>query len=447
MIAHLPPDKANTLKQAYQVCELGALEGESQKYYVDLSEVRDPTAINSLKKKLDFSEPGQFRSILFTGHRGSGKSTELLRLKNQLEQEYRVVYLKADSVLDINDTDYIDLYLVLIHEIMKEAAELKLKLNSTLVQTFEDWFKEITEETDHTVEKHIGLEAKVGIEAPFLMRLMAKLSAQIKGSYIQRKKVRNTLQQDIGALQANMNALLLNAFEKLREKYNGYSKGFLVMFDNLDRLPLEVADRLYFDYATQLQDINCTLIYTAPISVVYSNKNLNRAFSEPHIIPMVKIYQPLGNDLKYARKALNDFAQVITKRIDYNAVFTDPKLIMELVTNSGGHVRQLMQMMAQACLLTNSPTDKIDKTIIQSVIKKQYINFDRIIPEDHYPLLAQVYQERRVRQTEDGQIMLFNLSVLEYNGDERWNYINPVILQSPRFQKALQQAHQVLQTS
>ena len=447
MIAHLPPDKATTLKQAYQVCDLGALEGESQKYYVDLSEVRDPTAIKTLKKKLGYSEPGQFRSVLFTGHRGCGKSTELLRLKGELEQEYRVIYIKLDSFVDLNDTDYIDLYLVLIHEIMKESGKLQVKLDSTLVEKFEEWFKEITEETEETVGNYANLDAELGIKTPFLIRLMAKLSAQIKGSHVQRKTVRTTLQQDIGTLQENMNGLLLDAFEKLRAKYNQYSKGFLVMFDNLDRLPLEVADRLYFDYATQLQDIKCTLIYTAPISVIYSNKNLTRAFSEPHIIPMVKIYQQVGNDLKYARKALNDFAQVITKRIDCKAVFTEPKLIMELVTNSGGHVRQLMQMMAQACLLPNSPTDKIDETVIQSVIKKQQINFDRVIPEDHYSLLAQVHEEKRAPQTDDGQLMLFNLSVLEYNGDERWNYINPVILRSPRFKKALQQAHQVLQTS
>jgi hypothetical protein len=35
---------------------------------------------------------------------------------------------------------------------------------------------------------------------------------------------------------------------------------------------------------------------------------------------------------------------------------------------------------------------------------------------------------------------MFNLSVLEYNGDNRWNYPNPVVRQSESFQTALQNA-------
>jgi hypothetical protein len=35
--------------------------------------------------------------------------------------------------------------------------------------------------------------------------------------------------------------------------------------------------------------------------------------------------------------------------------------------------------------------------------------------------------------------MLYNTSVLEYNGDSRWNYPNPVVMNSESFQTALQQ--------
>jgi len=35
---------------------------------------------------------------------------------------------------------------------------------------------------------------------------------------------------------------------------------------------------------------------------------------------------------------------------------------------------------------------------------------------------------------------MFNLSVLEYNGNTRWNYPNPVVKQSDAFQAALRAA-------
>lgn len=440
----IPADKAKTLKAAFQACDVGALQGEAQKYYVDLSAVRSPVSINSLKTRLDFLDPGQFEAVLFTGHRGCGKSTELLRLKAHLEKEYRVIYLETDDSLDINDADYIDLYLVLIRQVMREVGKLKLALDRQLLANFEQWFKEITQETEESVEKSASLdtEAEAGVEVPFLAKLVVKLLAQIKGSHVQRKTVRTTLQQDIGRLKTDMNALLLDAFEKLRQAYPQYSKGFLVMFDNLDRVPPEVGDRLYFDYAPQLQDLNCTLIYTVPISVVYSDKNVNNSFSQPHIVPMVNIYRQQDGKLGYDLEVLKQLARLITERIDCRAIFASPAgkpnaLVMELLKASGGHVRQLMQMVAKACLVAaGRGSSQIEAIDVAYVIKQERFNFERVVPEHHYPLLVQVCRQQRVPQTADGQRMLFNLSVLEYNGDRRWNYINPVIRQSEPFQEA-----------
>jgi hypothetical protein len=36
-------------------------------------------------------------------------------------------------------------------------------------------------------------------------------------------------------------------------------------------------------------------------------------------------------------------------------------------------------------------------------------------------------------------LMLFNTSVLEYNGLDRWNYPNPAVLRSELFQRALRE--------
>ena len=446
----IPEGKATTLKTAFQACDVGALRGAAQRYYVDLSAIRSPASINSLKTRLDFLDPGQFEAVLFTGHRGCGKSTELLRLKAHLEQEYRVIYLETDDALDINDADYIDLYLVLIRQVMREVGALKLRLDPRLLGNFEAWFKEITQESEESVEKSVSLEteAEAGVEVPFLAKLVVKLLAQIKGSHTQRKTVRTTLQQDIGRLKADMNALLLDAFEKLRVAYPQYPKGFLVMFDNLDRVPPEVGDRLYFDYATQLQDLNCTLIYTVPISVVYSDKNVNNSFSQPHIVPMVNIYQQQDQKLGYNREVLQGLARLITGRMDHRRVFASPAaggkpdvLVMRLLKASGGHVRQLMQMVAKACLAAASRgATQIEEADVEYVIKQEQFNFERVVPDHHYPLLVQVCEQQRVPQTADGQRMLFNLSVLEYNGDRRWNYINPVIKNCDAFQEAQTQA-------
>ena len=64
-------------------------------------------------------------------------------------------------------------------------------------------------------------------------------------------------------------------------------------------------------------------------------------------------------------------------------------------------------------------------------------DYGRSIPEHHWELLARVRREQSVLNDEDHQLMLFNLSVLEYQNEERWCDVNPVILGLPAFEAAL----------
>jgi len=442
----IPVDRAKTLKAAFRACDVGQLVGKDiQRYYVDLSKVRNSKSIKSVSTKLDFIEPGEFSTILFTGHRGCGKSTELRRIQHEWESQYRVIYLEADAELDILDAEYTDLYLVIIKKVADELSKLELKFDRKLLKNFESWFKEVTQETEETVEKSVSLDASIegGFEIPFISKLLAKLLAQIKGSDKQKTTIRQTIQRDIARLKTDINLLLSDAFHKINKKYSQYSKGLLMVFDNLDRVPPHVGNHLFFDYAAQLQELNCTIIYTAPISVVYSEKNLSNAFDSPNIVSMVNIYEFNRNncDLQCNQEGLEAIANLIEHRVDVDAVFEDRQLLLNLAKASGGHVRQLMQMTASSCLTAaTSGNNKVTADDVIYAIKQEQFNFERIIPTDHYPELAQVCLEKDVRKDELGRTMMFNLSVFEYNGSSRWNYINPVIKESDAFQKALHAA-------
>lgn len=185
-MANLPDRRAKTLKEAFRLCDVGPLEGEEAiaSYDVDLSPVRSSVAISSVSTQLDFLAAKKFDSLLFTGHRGCGKSTELQKLKKRWERPYRVIYVESDVEIDSKDADYTDLYLVIIKQVSDDLAKLGLSFSHSLLKAFEDWFKEITDETEESVEKSVSLTttAEAGVEIPFLSKLMAKLLAQIKGS-------------------------------------------------------------------------------------------------------------------------------------------------------------------------------------------------------------------------------------------------------------------------
>lgn len=82
---------------------------------------------------------------------------------------------------------------------------------------------------------------------------------------------------------------------------------------------------------------------------------------------------------------------------------------------------------------------KIKSDDVDYAIKQEQFSFERTIPHDHYSVLAEVCLTKNLDNKEIAQQVLYNTSILEYNGNKRWNYVNPVIKQSNLFQKALKQ--------
>jgi hypothetical protein len=92
-----------------------------------------------------------------------------------------VIYLEADEELDVNDIEYTDLYLVIIKHVADDLARLGLRFDARLLRSFEEWFKEITDETEESVNKSFSLEtiAEAKAEIPFISKLLAKLQAHL----------------------------------------------------------------------------------------------------------------------------------------------------------------------------------------------------------------------------------------------------------------------------
>ena len=131
---------------------------------------------------------------------------------------------------------------------------------------------------------------------------------------------------------------------------------------------------------------------------------------------------------------------MIEQRVDISAVFDDRQQLLDLAKASGGHLRQLMQTTRSACVTaTSRKHTKILAEDVTYVLNQQKFDFERCMPTPkHYTALAQVCIDKDIIKDEIGQVLLFNLFVLEYNGNIRWNYVNPFVKQSYAFQQALQ---------
>jgi excinuclease UvrABC ATPase subunit len=87
---------------------------EERKYYIDFSSVRGGNIIKELGRTITRLSPDKPTCQLFTGHIGCGKSTELQRLKAELEQQgFHVVYFESSQVLEMADVDVTDILLAI----------------------------------------------------------------------------------------------------------------------------------------------------------------------------------------------------------------------------------------------------------------------------------------------------------------------------------------------
>lgn len=111
----------------------------------------------------------RFAHVAFTGHRGSGKSTELYHLEHDLGDRFFTLHLFTDETL-LQDCDYTDLLLWLVDALVREFADQQMPLEAKLVERVVDWFAEKTFAESDDVKKEIELTAR-GINA--IMELLA----------------------------------------------------------------------------------------------------------------------------------------------------------------------------------------------------------------------------------------------------------------------------------
>ena len=101
-------------------------EGDRQ-LYIDFSEVRGEQIIAEIRDLITFYEPENPTCTLFTGHIGCGKSTELLKLRAELEEDgFHVVYFESTDDLEMADVDIGDVLLAIARRISQSLEGINI---------------------------------------------------------------------------------------------------------------------------------------------------------------------------------------------------------------------------------------------------------------------------------------------------------------------------------
>ncbi|BAY98580.1 hypothetical protein NIES37_25310 [Tolypothrix tenuis PCC 7101] len=428
------------LTRFFQACNpsktLAISKPEDRQYYIDFSPVRGAKIIEELGRTITRLSPETPTCQLFTGHIGCGKSTELLRLKAELEQQdFHVVYFESSQSLDMADVDVTDILLAIAREVSQSLEAIKINIKPGY---FQKLFQELTDLLLTPIELS-EVKLSVGI---------AEITTKTKDSPKLRGQLRQYLEPRTNGILDSINQELLKpARDKLKEKGK---KGLVVIVDNLDRVDNSVKpsgyyqpEYLFVERGEQLNQLNCHVIYTIPLVLVFSNalgRLTNRFGVDPKVLPMVPVQL---RDAAEFDRGMTLLKQMIMVRAFpgvsweqskdlINLVFANPDSLARICQVSGGHLRNLLMLLFR-CLQREDPP--ISAECVEGVIKQRRNELSLAITPDEWELLREVAQDKIFRGHEKYDLLLRSMFVFEYRDEDgSWFDINPILTEAKEFQ-------------
>ena len=398
--------------------------------YVDCRAVRgDEDVVKDLGRTVSRSRECTYQ--LYSGYRGSGKTTELLRLGEALEDAgHVVVYFAADEEdLSVQDAQYTDILLACTRHLLK-------RLSLANPEPILKWLRARLHELKDVTLANINID-KVDLEVG--LTEFAKITAAVRSEPGQRQKIRDKLEPHTETLIQALNSFIEDGRDHLPT-----GTKLVVIADNLDRIvPIfrengrSNHEEIFLDRHEQLKALNCHIIYTVPVSMVYSRwaTELKDNYGIPLVLPSIRVRQEDGSAYEGGIEIMKE---IIQKRLPHRLkdslvpdVFESEEILQDMCLMSGGYVRDLIQLMQEAINKTDALP--IGARAVQRAKEALRDVYRRAVDDKHWEVLREVHSSKEIANDEVQRGLLFSRCVLEYryfdDDDDKhtWYDVHPLL--------------------
>ncbi len=420
--------RASTVDEMINAFNAKPLNDENiESFYVDTVKARDCNP--SAKMKLLFqNNPTDNRKILFVGHSGSGKSTELNKVALALENDYIVSQFSIDSFVDYASVTYIDVLFVILEELINTIKQYDYDIDDEmLAEIYAYWNDECT--STEVIEDEAKLSASSDAKIGLLDMLSLKISAFLQSGYKVREETKRKIEPSVSQLIKLMNNLIIQIKNAIG------NKKLLMIIDNLDKLDLNTTTELFVDHSKMITSLNMNIIYTFPIFMFYSRDfmHISPYFDDCFLLSMIKVKKVDGTDNDDGKATLEE---IVGKRA--NLELFEKDVLKFAIEKSGGCIRTLMNFIRGAALEAEARTERTPEGLEKALkitmedIKHVYSDYrssmERMIRKEHLDSLKEIHQHNNPIISDDNVVsdLLMTLAVIEYNG-KRWYALNPAI--------------------
>lgn len=419
---------AQTRRDMKAACDLQfELKGKDlERLRIDLADVRGGRVLEQIEGDIRDARRGTYRTVLFSGHVGSGKTTELRWLTRQLEAEkegqcFHVLWVDALEYLDINSVQLPEFLVALFNAIVDDPLLSPLLGASTtakkLWRDMRAWLKPIG----------IELEVEIPLGA-------AKLKAKVKTEFELQKRMRETLRERVTELMNLLSELLIDLRAGLAKQS---VDDLVIIADNLEKIVLTELDHqgaknshdLFFvEQLPIVQQLRAHIVLTVPVSLHFTHARLRQVFLNPtvKVLPMVPVHQPRQPNAPHER-GIAVLKELLKARVDSTILFAEDAAFTRAIELSGGVIRDLFRIVLES--LSLKPTMELTVADVENGVKDIVSSYERMLQGKEYlPSLHAIAACScfPVGFAEDARnALLHSMVVLEYNG-ETWYDVHPL---------------------
>ena len=412
--------KANNFERAWLNFELDLPlkpdKGNPNPFYIN----RPGNPIAELTDALlaPFYRPPKF---FFSGHRGCGKSTELMHLlsSDEIHKKFWHINFSIREEADIIDIDYRDVLIALGGRLFREYQKTGGKLPKQLLNEINGWRGKVEKETSTILGGLSGFGSHLSdIEMDAsISSFFANAGLKMKLEPATRVELRQILERDITGLIAIINHIAATIYKQEKRVP-------LILIDDMDKPDLEKARAIFHDRREIMMQPNCAIVYTVSSALFYS-KEFDAIRDQALFLPNIYLHPPLHPEQHHS-EGYKTLERSVKLRMHEDLI--DSSALEEAISYSGGVFRELARLIRTGIgRARRRSVARVEKTDIEWAATEIRNEYRRILDKEDIRLLQKVNKDNRLEYTDRLRSLLQILAVLEYRDKENWCDVHPVL--------------------